>query len=459
MSQSHTGRGSKGGLAKAAARVCNARRSGRSGRGQVLVLTAMAIIVLVGFVALATDVGLLWNERRQMQTATDAAAVAGATALRNGTAIASAANNVASLNGFTNGVKSATITVNKPPLTGPYAGNSSYVEVIIAQAEPTYFLRALGYASMNVKTRAVSGAMNAAGCIYTLDPTAAKAFSASNGVNISSSCGIMVNSNSSDAFDVVGGATVKTTGVGIVGAASVNNGGSVQNMSGGALTPTQNVAPVADPLAHINAPSVGSCTYTYGPQTQLNSYTATQSPPNSGKYVVNPGVYCGGINASNGTSVTFNAGTYIMAGGGLVLNNGGGTATGSNVTFYLTTGAKASYSGTNSAYAGVTIANGVTVNFSAPTTGGVNSLEGILFFQDASIPAGSAASYFAGGANMTLGGALYFPTTQLNYSNGISAAYTILVADSIIFTGGATMNNNYTSLADGSPIQSSSLYE
>ena len=103
--------------------------------------------------------------------------------------------------------------------------------------------------------------------------------------------------------------------------------------------------------------------------------------------------------------------------------------------------------------------NNVTVNLSAPTTGGVNSLEGILFFQDASIAAGSGASSFAGGTYITLSGALYFPTTQLSYSNGINAAYTILVANTIIFAGGATMNNNYTSLADGSPIQASSLYE
>jgi hypothetical protein len=426
-------------------------------RGQVLLLSAMTIVVLLGFVALATDVGLLWNDRRQMQTATDAAAIAGVSALRSKGSITSAASEVATLNGFTNGVNSASVTTNSPPASGLYAGNPNFVEVIITQAEPTYFMRALGHSSMNVSTRAVSGVMNANGCIYALDPSAAKAFSASNGVNIGSSCGIFVDSNNSDAFDVVGGATIKTTAVGIVGAAAVNNGGSVQNMSGGSLTPTQNIAPVADPLAHINAPSVGACTYT-GTQT-YSSYTASQSPPYSGNYVVNPGVYCGGIRVSNGVSIVFNPGTYILAGGGMSLQNGGGSATGSSVTFYVTTGTRAGYSGANSTYAGITIANGVTVNFAAPTTGGTNSLEGMLFFQDRSVPVGSAASAFAGGADMTLSGALYFPTTALNYSNGVNGAYTILVADTLIFTGGATMNNNYTSLADGSPIQSSSLYE
>jgi len=455
MSQFHTSNGSHEGRVKIA--TGSASHPARRARGQILVLVAMLIVALMGFVALATDVGLLWSERLQMQTATDAAAVAAASALRSGTSVTSAAQNVASINGFTNGTNNATVTVSNPPTTGTYSGNASYVEVLISQPEPTYFMRALGYSTVTVSTLAVSGSENSAGCIYALDPTAQNALSASNGINVTSSCGIFVDSNNSSAMQVIGGSVLKTTGIGVVGEASVNNGGSVENMSGGALTISQNIAPLADPLAHITKPAVGSCTYT-GTQN-YNAYTATQSPPYSGKYVVSPGVYCGGINASNGISITFNPGTYILAGGGMSLTNGGGTVTGTDVTFFNTTGAKAGYSGANSAYAGINIANGVTVSFTAPTTGGTNSLEGILFFQDSSIPTGSAASYFAGGANMTLAGALYFPTTQLNYSNGINAAYTILVADTIVFTGGATMNNNYASLTDGSPIQSSSLYE
>src|SRR5271168_4478578 len=199
-------------------------------RGQILVIVAMLMVVLVGFVALATDVGLLWSERRQMQTATDAAAIAAATALRSAASISSAADSVASINGFTNGANSATITVNNPPATGNFAGNSNYVEVIIAQPETTYFLRALGYSSLTVSTRAVSGISNSAGCIYALDPGAQNALSASNGVNITSTCGIYVDSNNSQALDVIGGAVIKTTGVGVVGGAAVNNGGSIENL-------------------------------------------------------------------------------------------------------------------------------------------------------------------------------------------------------------------------------------
>ncbi len=49
--------------------------------GQALVQVALLIVVLLGIVALAVDVGHLYQERRQMQNAADAGALAGARAL------------------------------------------------------------------------------------------------------------------------------------------------------------------------------------------------------------------------------------------------------------------------------------------------------------------------------------------------------------------------------------------
>ncbi|MGA2409965.1 MAG: hypothetical protein ABSG46_06185, partial [Candidatus Binataceae bacterium] len=359
-----------------------------------------------------------------------------------------------SLNGFTNGSNNTTVTVNNPPASGPNAGNSDYVEVIVSQPQSTWFLSVLGYSQLSVKARAVAESESAAGCMYALDSSATQAVNLSNGVNISSSCGVIVDSSNSTALSVVGGSKLTTTSVGIVGSYAVNNGGSIVKTTGGTLTPVTGMIAVPDPLGSVTAPTVSGCTYT-GQQT-YNSYVASQNPPYSGKYVIGPGTYCGGISASNGISITFNTGTYILAGGGMSLQNGGGTTTGTNVTFYNTTGSRAGYTGSNNAYAGISIANGVTATFSAPTSG---PLAGILFFQDRSVAKGSAASTFAGGTSLTLAGALYFPTTQLNYSNGSSAAYTILVADTLVFSGGATLNNNYSSLSSGSPIKAARLTE
>jgi hypothetical protein len=159
--------------------------------------------------------------------------------------------------------------------------------------------------------------------------------------------------------------------------------------------------------------------------------------PGTGTNLV-AGTYCGGITVSNGaTGVVFGSGNYIIKGGGITFG-GGATASGSGVMFYLT--------GTNATYASATIANGVTVNFSAPTSG---TYQGILFFQDRSITSASNAT-FAGGASMTLNGSLYFPTTSVSYSNGVgNSGYTAIVSSGLSFAGGASFKYDSTGQKTG----------
>lgn len=53
-------------------------------KGQTLVIVALALFALIALVALAIDGGNLMAERRRMQNAADAAALAGARDLRPG---------------------------------------------------------------------------------------------------------------------------------------------------------------------------------------------------------------------------------------------------------------------------------------------------------------------------------------------------------------------------------------
>jgi hypothetical protein len=505
------------------------RESSGVARGQVLLLAAMAMVVLIGFVALATDVGLLSTERRQMQTAADAAAIAASAALRNSQSYASAADEVASLNGFTNGTNSATITVNNPPMSGAYIGNSNYVEVVIAQPEPTYFLRALGYASMNVSTRAVSGAVNSPACVYALDTSASKAINLTgSGFNINASCGVIDNSTSASALSATGTGTVTASSIGVAGNDSVT--GSLTFVP----TPKVNTAPVADPLASLQAPAVGSpaqqsvtnsgaysvsgnnqtiiipaavyssgisiagssdvVTFsggTYGDHISItgssdgvtfnpgqyqhastghsidvsgNAATISFNPGTytflgsvnivgSSTVTLQPGTYFGGIAITGQANVTFSPGTYILAGGGLSVT-GTSSLSGSGVTFYDT-------NATGYAYGPISLTGGnATADLSAPTSG---AMKGILFFQDRSIPAGSDGSSLTGNVSNIFDGAIYFPTTGLTYTgNSSTSGYTFLIADTLTLTGSQitmTLGSNYSSLTDGSPIQSSTLYE
>ncbi len=59
-------------------------RSTAAPRGQVLVIVALGIIVLLGIAGIAVDIGRLMAERRHMQTAADAAALAACQSLKDG---------------------------------------------------------------------------------------------------------------------------------------------------------------------------------------------------------------------------------------------------------------------------------------------------------------------------------------------------------------------------------------
>ena len=56
------------------------------------------------------------------------------------------------------GLGDAVVTVTIPPATGPYAGNTSYVELVVEVPTPTYLSHLFaGDAGSSVQARAVSG--------------------------------------------------------------------------------------------------------------------------------------------------------------------------------------------------------------------------------------------------------------------------------------------------------------
>ena len=73
-------------------------RASRGERGQVLAVVALAMVALLGISAFAIDVGYAYYAKRQLQSATDAAALAGAQDLPNGTTAVATATAYAAAN-------------------------------------------------------------------------------------------------------------------------------------------------------------------------------------------------------------------------------------------------------------------------------------------------------------------------------------------------------------------------
>src|SRR6516165_9374197 len=113
----------------------------KSRRGAVAVLVTVCLAVLFGVVAISLDGGLLLDQRRHVQAAADAAALAAADDLYLhwqanrgndlGLTATRAAKDNAAANGYSDDGTSSIVTVNIPPLSGNFTAQAGYVEVII----------------------------------------------------------------------------------------------------------------------------------------------------------------------------------------------------------------------------------------------------------------------------------------------------------------------------------------
>jgi hypothetical protein len=423
----------------------------RNRRGYVLVATTVFLPALVAFLGLAIDVGYLQWQKIHAQMAADAAAQGAGLQLLDGNGTSSAISEGqydASLNGFTQGVFNTTVTVNTPPLSGPHAGNSSAAEVIVQRTIPTFFLSVIGQPTATVTSRAVTvlGNNGGAGCVFAMNSSASGAFSVSGNATNYYPCGIEVASSSSTALTLSGNVTLymkNNASVGVVGNWTISGNSKIINYSTGQSLSPQNISAPADPLSYIQTPSTSGLTVQ---SMSRVSYTSNAS--------IQPGIYCGGISVSGNANVSLAKGTYYIAGGGFSFS-GNSTVSGTGVTFFNTSGANSGVPGCNSSFQPFSISGTTVMNLSAPTSG---SLEGILFFQDRKITSSSTSS-FSGNSSGSLNGAIYLLHSPLSYSGNSSTGYQILVADKITISGNSSINADYSSLQDGSPIRNAAILE
>src|SRR5690242_9536850 len=138
-----------------AEKLCRLKRFPREQYGGALVLVGLSLPVLVGMVALAVDIGLWYKQRRQYQTAADAAAIGAAWQRLKGTStLTTFATRDATRNGVT-ASSTVTITVNNPPTSGAYNGEPEAVEVIITVTESTLLSSIIYSGAMKNVVRAV----------------------------------------------------------------------------------------------------------------------------------------------------------------------------------------------------------------------------------------------------------------------------------------------------------------
>ena len=454
--------------------------------GQALVVTALCMVVLIGFLGFAIDVGHLRLVKSQMQSAADAAALAAGLEIRvcsttpGCPAMQSAVKTAMNENGLSGAAfltncggtpgSGVTVMLNDPPCSSagdPNKANTKYVEAVVTQNVTTYFSRIFGFNNIMVSARA-EAKRGVGPCIYALDPHGSSAITVVGALGVQSTCGVVDESDSSSAIACAIGLAITAPRIAVTGSV-------FSLLCGSSPAPVVNVPrpAVPDPLSYLPAPPHASdaCpsasatgTNYSGSKTAIN-ITAASILLTGNTYTFNPGVYCGGINITAAVllNLTFNPGVYILRDGpGLLGTQGGFNLTlsalshisGQGVMFYnegSTTNPSASVGGFSiTAPAAVGLSN---VSLSAATSG---EYGGVLFFQAHGIS--SSGTYLANVLQGSkLEGAIYEPDAKVAYAVGaVSSNYNILVAKDINFSGQvlSVFGSNYSALANGSPLQS-----
>ncbi len=406
----------------------------RSKEGSVAIQIALLIPVLIGFGALATDIGFVYFKQRQMQSAADVAAFSAAKAQTAGypAPFRAEAYAVAGSNGFVNGSNGVTVTVNNPAVSPPAsavsAANPSTIQVIIRQPQTLLLVRAACSlipgstcsGTFNVTAQAVANASASSctdncGCILQTDANASTGLDMSNGVNVDlTECSVSVNATGSKALSVVGGARLDAALVSVAGGVSINNGARINGQGSCTLNCSQHTSKsVSDPYAGQAMPASS------GPHFPTATYGQ------GGTFHLSPGFWTGNVSIANGATVTINPGVYFVKNGDFSVG-GGASLSGTGVTIVL-----ASKTGA------VTIDNGAKVDLTAPISG---ATAGISLF-GSRLANESNTNTFAGGTDINITGALYFPTQTVNFSNGTKSSCTQLIAGKIKIVGGTKLRS------------------
>ena len=366
--------------------------------GQSLIITGLALTCLIGFLALATDVGLLFRDKVNLQKVADAAAIAGAAEIRSGNYVAAALASAAQ-NGVTNGVNGTVMVTSG----STYHPNS--IKVSVTQSEPNRFLELFGQPTTTVGASAVAGVTNGNACMYALDTDPFKGqgitMNGTGTLNIPNcaiydNAGLVMNGNSG---------SITASFIGVVGSYSG---------SGATPTPVTGMVPVPDPMSYWTSPqnaySSGSC----------------QTNPKQKNGTLGPGCY----NGLTLTGTALNPGLYVIHGS---LDLSGVTGTG--VTFYVDGtqgGSLGSTDGSN------LTAPTLTTSGTCTTGAGCN---GILIW-DTEVKGKAQQGVAFGPHGSTLTGILYFPNASLKFHGDTTTTLNAdIIATSYVFDGTINMNN------------------
>ena len=401
--------------------------------GAILPMAVVMMTLVLGAAGLGVDVGM-WNvTSRNLQSAADAAAIAGAWEIQQGLEdnVEEAALKEAVENGYVD-VAGNVLDIE----LGENDDGETTVTATIRQKGQKYLSGFVNGDDVYIGVTATATVLEVPGdfCMLSLDPAASGALKFNGNVSVDSvGCGLAVNSSHpTAALNVNGGAADINVGDvavvgGIDGAESIN-----------ASSIDTGVRPFDDPYEDLSIPAGNGCT-----TAQVNAGPAR---PNDFPLTKNAqGVYrlCGGLQVkSSDDPLELEPGVYIVDGGDIDIK---GTVTGTGVTLILTK------TGTAGKYGDVKIGAGATFNISAPNEDDsmpedFEEYTGVAIYQDRNAPDQVQCNSMYGSVDVVVSGTMYFPSRCLDIGGGSGASgapiCSRIIAQTITLYGNPNMAND-----------------
>ncbi|QPD00053.1 pilus assembly protein TadG-related protein [Qipengyuania soli] len=387
----------------------------KSTQGNVMTLMGLSMVPLVGTVGLAVD-GAQWiTWKRELRSAADAGAIAGANSLKAGGDAAAVDTAVRKVLGYNNQRAYTINAIETPPTTGKFAGQKGMVRIVLSTKQKlpfsSMFLKTTPTISVEAVAQASSEVVN---CMIALS-NSGSALSITGSASVNMNCGLQSNSN----FDATSSDTIKAGALSAVG--TVNQGNSITSDT----AINNGVAASADPFANLVS----------NPNQVCSNWPLISGNNNT----LSPGCYKG-IQIQANAKLTLNPGTYYLGEKGLSVG-GNATVIGNGVTLVFTN----TDSPFNSSKIGTFSAQGTSnLQLTAPSSG---SYAGILIHQDSRTPLGTGTNggfAVTGDSNSKFDGAIYAPSTRVTFTgnSGMTTDCLQIISQYIAFSGNTSVSNS-----------------
>jgi len=399
----------------------------------------VALIPLIGAMALGGEAGSWYITHQRAQNAADAAAYSGALRLAcTITGSCSDTNSVtyrgkefAAQSGFCNsgdtsypGSTCVTLasgisqSVQIASLTTWNGTSGNYVQATVSQAQPTYLAKVLGISTVTVGATAVAKVQSLPKPPCALALTGTIGFQGSPNIN-APNCGMASNDTATNALNFTGGGMTINLG-------SLSAAGGCSGSSTFCNTAYTYMPPVTDPFSALDGvtmPTLAACS----DSSNLTAYTASSACTNTN------------VTLKGNNTINLTGGVYFISG---TLQLKGTTAITGTALFILLPGATFSMKGTGT----ISIAGNATVSTSQlpsvlqPYT----SLLSYMALYDQS----NAAVTIGGNSDISFTGNMYLPNAAVTFQGnptinlGGGKGCGELIAASLQFNGNATFDDS-----------------